>query len=182
MFKTSCGLLCTLLAIGRDLSHSVDDVEGYRSLDPVRFWNADSLCLSRSNAHDAGDMSIREHELRLLEYLVNRVVAAHTAIYELFFIDNDALEERRSSRSSGSGFPYHAVGRLIFGGLVSAEKTGLPGVHVQCRHSYDKAEICQLYNTENDGRSPTFYILCHRVPYPAYAHPLAQSPPSRCPL
>src|SRR5882724_3833605 len=145
MFKTSCRILCTRLAIGRDLSHSVDDVEGYRSLDPVRFWNTDSLCLSHSNAHNPGDMSIREHELSLLEYLVNRVVSAHTAIYELFFIDNDALEERRSSRSSTSGFPYHAVGQLIFGGLVGAEKTRFSGVHVQCRHRYDKAEICQLY-------------------------------------
>src|SRR5882724_8706862 len=135
MFEMSCSILCTHLAIGHDLSHSVDDVEGYRSLDPVRFWNADSLCLPHSNAHDAGDMSIREHELRLLEYLVNRVVAAHTAIDELFFIDNDALKERRSSGSSASGFPYHAVGRLIFRGLVGAEKTRFSGVHVQCRHS-----------------------------------------------
>src|SRR5467141_2302431 len=107
-------------------------------------------------------MSIREHELSLLEDLVNRVVAAHTAIDERFFIDNDALEECRNSRGSASGFPYHAVGRLILGGLVSAEKTRLSGVHVQCRHSYDKADICQRYNTGDDGRPPTFYILCHR--------------------
>jgi len=104
-------------------------------------------------------MSIREHELSLLEDLVNRVVAAHTAIDEGFFIDNDALEERRSRGGSASGFLYHAVGRLIFGGLVSAEKTGLSGVQVQCRDSYDKADICQLYNTGNVGRTPTFYIF-----------------------
>src|SRR5882724_7182437 len=94
---------------------------------------------------------MREHELCLFEDLVNRVVATHAAINERFFIDQNRLKEHRSSRGGTRGLPYCAVGRLIFGGLVSAEKTRLSGVQVQCRHSDDKAGACQLTNTGSDG-------------------------------
>src|SRR5882724_2071521 len=67
VLKPSCDDVCTLLAIGGYLSHCFDDVEGQQPLKPVWFGDTDHLCLSRSNAHDAGDVSIREHELSLLE-------------------------------------------------------------------------------------------------------------------
>ena len=92
-------------------------------------------------------MPIRKQEFGLLEHLLNRVVATHTAVDVWLSIDNDALEECRGGGRSANGLPYHAVGGRIFGGLISAENTRDLGIHVQCRHSGDKAEACELYNT-----------------------------------
>src|SRR5882724_2369788 len=102
-----------------------------------------------------------------------RMGSAHTTVDEWLSIDNNSVEEHRSSGGSAGSLPYCTVGGLEFRSLVGTEKTRDSGFHVQCRHCYDKAEISQLYNTGNDGRPPTFYILRHRVPYPAYAHLLA---------
>src|SRR5882724_1280524 len=82
VFETSCGFLCAFLAIGAYASYSVDDVERYYRLKPAWFRDTDRFSLSCSNADDAGDMSISEHEFGLLQDLFNRVVAADTAINE----------------------------------------------------------------------------------------------------
>ena len=86
--------------------------------------------LSGSNADDASDMSIRNHELGLLKHLLNRAVAAHTAVDIWFTIDIDALEERRCSRRRTNDLPYRAVGGWIFGAIISAKKKTDSGIHV----------------------------------------------------
>ena len=137
----SCGVLCILLAIGRDLSHSVDHFEGKQGsgkqplkqrLRAAWFWDTDRLSLPHSDTDDAGDGLAREHELSLCEDLVNWVVAAHTAIDEWLAIDINAFEERRSSGGGASGLPYHAIGGVIFGTLVRAEKPRDSGMEPEC--------------------------------------------------
>ena len=147
-------------------------------MKPAGFWNTNRLGLSGSNADDAGNMSIRKYEFSLLEHLLDRVVAAHTAIDIRFSIDNDAFEKCQCGRR---GALYRAVVGRIFGGLICAEKTRDSGVHVQCRKSQDEAKVYQLYSTGNDGRTPTFYILWHGVASRSYAHLLAQSALSQSP-
>jgi len=126
VFKASRGVLCALLAIGAYASNSVDDVEEYRALKPPWCWDTDRLRLSCSDANDACEMLImliRKNEFGLLKDLVNWVVAAQTAVDEWFSIDINSLEESRSSGGSPSGLPYLAIGRPVFRGLVSSEKT-----------------------------------------------------------
>ena len=125
-FETPCGDLCTGLTISGDLSESLDDLEFTAGL-----WNTNCVGLSRPDADDARDMSIRIQEFGLLKDLHNGVVTAHTAIDIWFSIDNNAWEECRYSRGSANGLPYRAVGRCIFWGMISAKKTGDSGVHVQ---------------------------------------------------
>ena len=86
--------------------------------------------LSSSIADDGSNMLIRNHELGLLKHLLNRAVAAHTAVDIWFAINNDALEEHQCSSCSANDLPYHAVGGWIFGAVISVKKKTNSGIHV----------------------------------------------------